>query len=232
MGGAGRCGSAVRRALLKVLPNTPTRGRILNMRSIFCVGWAFVALAAMAGCEQVLGVEPWEDHNRVDEPDTDDMPMSSSSSSSSSSGAAMTCLNGVQDGTETGVDCGGNSCDVCHDGRGCSMDSDCLSNYCPISRGYCISLNGRDMCEGADPDNPNCADCTQNAAESDVDCGGDCLPCRAGKGCTNDGECWSGVCTNGACIAGAKGTRCFSNADCASGSCGTLGCPIDGACCQ
>jgi len=40
------------------------------------------------------------------------------------------CANGVRDGTETGVDCGG-SCAGCDLGEPCNSGTDCLSGYCP-----------------------------------------------------------------------------------------------------
>src|SRR5262249_21679985 len=43
---------------------------------------------------------------------------------------APTCSDGVQDGTETGVDCGGPSCSACQNGMGCRLDSDCASKIC------------------------------------------------------------------------------------------------------
>jgi len=39
------------------------------------------------------------------------------------------CANGLQDADETGVDCGGSSCQVC-DGSSCANDADCQSGYC------------------------------------------------------------------------------------------------------
>ena len=41
----------------------------------------------------------------------------------------------------------------------------------------------------------------QNGAETDVDCGGVCDPCRLGQGCYQSSDCADGVCTNGACSA-------------------------------
>jgi hypothetical protein len=40
------------------------------------------------------------------------------------------CANGVRDGTETGVDCGG-SCSGCDIGYACTTGADCISSYCP-----------------------------------------------------------------------------------------------------
>ncbi|MCB9734948.1 MAG: hypothetical protein H6745_20365 [Deltaproteobacteria bacterium] len=43
--------------------------------------------------------------------------------------ARATCSDGVQNGTETGVDCGGSSCLAC-DGDACSLSSQCKSGSC------------------------------------------------------------------------------------------------------
>ncbi|HZF51794.1 MAG TPA: hypothetical protein VE093_24235 [Polyangiaceae bacterium] len=47
--------------------------------------------------------------------------------------APKACCNGVQDGSETGVDCGGNGgCDLCQAGQGCIGDGDCLNKTCIV----------------------------------------------------------------------------------------------------
>ena len=40
------------------------------------------------------------------------------------------CANGVQDGDETDVDCGGSCGATCDIGRYCSWDGDCIDWYC------------------------------------------------------------------------------------------------------
>lgn len=45
----------------------------------------------------------------------------------------------------------------------------------------------------------NCTDGNLNRFETDVDCGGFCSPCSAGKNCNLDFDCESGFCDNGAC---------------------------------
>jgi len=46
------------------------------------------------------------------------------------------CSNGIKDGTETDVDCGGNQCPKCGDGKMCQLPSDCQSNDCV--NGLCV----------------------------------------------------------------------------------------------
>ena len=63
------------------------------------------------------------------------------------------------------------------------MASDCQSGVC---------LAG--VCQPA-----TCTDGLKNGPESDVDCGGSCPLCAAGKACTGSWECASGICTGGIC---------------------------------
>jgi cysteine-rich repeat protein/parallel beta-helix repeat protein len=48
-----------------------------------------------------------------------------------------TCTDGIQNGTETGVDCGGGSCAPCGLGQGCNAASDCVSGVC--MGGVCVA---------------------------------------------------------------------------------------------
>ena len=43
---------------------------------------------------------------------------------------APTCLDGLQNGDETDVDCGGSSCAPCGTGQLCIVDTDCTSAIC------------------------------------------------------------------------------------------------------
>lgn len=40
------------------------------------------------------------------------------------------CTDGLPNGNETGVDCGGGTCPACPDGQPCNVDGDCLLNSC------------------------------------------------------------------------------------------------------
>jgi len=51
---------------------------------------------------------------------------------------AFPCADGVQDGQETDVDCGGGSCRKCAGGRGCGADADCFGGRCV--GGACAAL--------------------------------------------------------------------------------------------
>lgn len=97
---------------------------------------------------------------------------------------APTCSDGLQNGEESGVDCGGPACVPCPAGQSCEGGGDCGSGVCE-SR----------VCQA-----PTCGDGVRNAAESGVDCGGpDCVPCEAGKSCMSSGDCRSDVCVAGSC---------------------------------
>src|SRR5690606_30508793 len=91
------------------------------------------------------------------------------------------CADGVHNGDETDVDCGG-SCDAnCPDGGACQYGSDCASNVCDAEDLVCLP--------------PTCTDGAPNGDETDVDCGGSCeVDCLSGLGCLADDDCQSGVC--------------------------------------
>ncbi len=78
------------------------------------------------------------------------------------------CANGVKDGEETDVDCGGPDCDACAEFKSCNVDSDCESGWCRNNI-KCIE--------------PSCEDGVKNQDESNVDCGGVC------GGFFYEGEC-------------------------------------------
>ncbi|HEY8515334.1 MAG TPA: hypothetical protein VIS07_07465 [Candidatus Binatia bacterium] len=99
------------------------------------------------------------------------------------------CADGVKNGSESGIDCGGSSpfCVRCADGQTCNTASDCASGIC--SGGVCQA--------------PSCSDGLQNGSETDVDCGGSCPPCALTKKCTVGSDCASGVCgQNARCTCG------------------------------
>jgi alpha-tubulin suppressor-like RCC1 family protein len=95
------------------------------------------------------------------------------------------CDDGVKNGDETDVDCGG-SCGPCPLGAGCLRPADCQSELCR-----------NNLCE-APP--ASCQDKVKNGTETDVDCGGDlCPPCDLEKRCAAGGDCLGHVCRDGAC---------------------------------
>ncbi len=95
---------------------------------------------------------------------------SSETKSFCASGSTPTCTDGVQNGQETGVDCGGPTCPVCPtctDGvqNGQETGVDCGGPNCPAC--------------------PTCTDGVQNGLETGVDCGGpNCPACPNGGNST------------------------------------------------
>jgi hypothetical protein len=81
--------------------------------------------------------------------------------------AAATCTDGIKDGNETDVDCGGGTCPACPVGDTCLQNSDCTSDGCDYS-GHCAlspsctQHHGGDTCgAGEDTDlGPNATPAT------------------------------------------------------------------------
>ena len=96
------------------------------------------------------------------------------------------CFNGVQDGNETGVDCGGDECAPCP-----ATCSDGILNQGELQID----------CGGPCPLCPTCNDGIQNGLETGVDCGGNCPPCPAS--CTDQilNGTEIGVDCGGSCVA-------------------------------
>ena len=129
--------------------------------------------------------------------------------------AVPTCDDGVQNGTETDVDCGG-ACGACDDGLSCNLPEDCTSG----------------VCEGGSCAVPTCDDGVQNGNESDVDCGGACGACDDGLMCNLPDDCTSGVCEGGSCAAptcdDGEQNGNETDVDCGGETCGA--CDTAGAC--
>jgi hypothetical protein len=131
-----------------------------------------------------------------------------------------TCRDGIRDGNETDVDCGGGTCRRCADGKQCQQSSDCL--------GQCIG----GVCEFG-----YCFDRMLDGDESDVDCGGHCSPCPIGRKCHVTSDCaagavWPVICASGVCVDECSdGVKDGSetDVDCGGGQCPR--CP-DGMHCQ
>ena len=104
---------------------------------------------------------------------------------------AATCSDGVKNGSETDLDCGGNCATKCANGSGCLIGSDCVSLSCSMG-GTCLA--------------PTCTDGIKNGTETDTDCGGVTCDgqghlCADGLKCSSGGDCTSGLCdaTNHVC---------------------------------
>ncbi len=97
------------------------------------------------------------------------------------------CTDGIKNGTETAVDCGGTTCPKCAIGNACLAGSDCVSATCTF--GLCVTPP------------PTCTDGIKNGAETDVDCGGPtCGKCALTKMCLAGSDCVSATCSGGRCV--------------------------------
>jgi len=124
---------------------------------------------------------------------------------------APTCGDGVANGSESDVDCGGADCVLCADLQHCWLNSDCQSAICQNNK-----------CKV-----PTCFDFTENGQETDIDCGGaSCNKCATGKGCTQNTDCLSNVCSGTVCLPGCNdGAKNGQETDV---DCGGPNCPACG----
>jgi hypothetical protein len=128
------------------------------------------------------------------------------------------CFDGILDGQETDVDCGGPTCAArCFGTHMCLLDSDCCSASCEggwcdpgMVRGPCclgdsggcgLSLECRTnpITHAAECLSSYCSNGLTDYGESDVDCGSVCGGnCNAGKRCgyygSGDGHCCTQLC--------------------------------------
>jgi len=117
---------------------------------------------------------------------------------------APTATDGVKNGTETDIDCGGTSGVLCASTKACLASTDCGGANATCTAGFCR----------------NCGDAVKNGTETDVDCGGICGGnCGFNKICSLSTDCASANCAGGLCGLSANGLACSANADCASGLC-------------
>ena len=98
---------------------------------------------------------------------------------------AGSCTDGILNGTETGVDCGGSCPNKCADGSGCKVTGDCMSAFCS-NAGVCGPSH--------------CVDTIKDSDETDIDCGGAaCNACEPDKACVADTDCATSTCITSIC---------------------------------
>lgn len=96
------------------------------------------------------------------------------------------CTDGVKNGSEADVDCGG-GCSGCAVGKACLKGGDCASPFCNAATHKCVATE--------------CEDGVKNGAETDVDCGGTtCAKCGDCKKCVVGDDCASAACPSGVCL--------------------------------
>jgi hypothetical protein len=130
----------------------------------------------------------------------------------------LACINGVKDGTETAIDCGGSCPTKCADGQACVANSDCANGFCDANK-----------CAAA-----SCTDGVLNGSESAIDCGGTCPGCVNGKACTSNGDCTSHGCVASICQPPTCDDKVMDGAEVDVDCGGTSGCPAcaDGMLCN
>jgi hypothetical protein len=141
---------------------------------------------------------------------------------------APSCADGVRNGPEVDIDCGG-ACGPCAIDASCAQDAQCQSGFCQGNR-----------C--ADPG--SCSDGVRNGRETATDCGGGrCARCVDRLACNEAADCVNNNCFNSVCISCGSGVidgtetdidcgggdpfcrrcnggeRCLIGSDCASGFC-------------
>jgi hypothetical protein len=149
----------------------------------------------------------------------------SASGGTGGSGSLARCDDQLQNGEETGVDCGG-SCKACPQCGNDLQDGDETGIDCG---GTCAPC-------------PTCDDELQNGSESDVDCGGTCAErCETEQRCRESADCASLICAvvcqpancrddvrngqetgqdcGGSCMGCDNGSACKRNSDCQSAHC-------------
>jgi hypothetical protein len=126
---------------------------------------------------------------------------------------AATCSDGIKNGSETDVDCGG-SCSPCANQRDCKIAGDCQS-------GDCTNL----ICAACAKD----TDCATGTFCDPTSGGGSCTPQKAqGAACTGASECTSDSCASGVCCDTACTGLCQACSSAlkgtgADGVCGNIG---------
>lgn len=138
------------------------------------------------------------------------------------------CDDGVQNGREHGVDCGG-PCKSCT-GEKCASDDECLSSFC--TDGTCCGTRCDITCSTCNNPQGDCTNLPRYTRDDNPVCGfqdvcdgfGTCL-LQPGEQCTAVVECASYRCYKFRC-AKLPGETCFDPLECAEMSC------VDGKCQQ
>jgi hypothetical protein len=127
---------------------------------------------------------------------------------------------GIKNGDESDVDCGGTHTNAprCGTGKTCNAPEDCESKVC--SSGTCAQ--------------PTATDGVQNGDETDVDCGGTSTkapPCATGKKCAKHADCESDGCDDQKkCADGRSCTQANGGRTCGEGEVGTPGANHESCC--
>jgi hypothetical protein len=127
-----------------------------------------------------------------------------------------TCNDGIQNGSETDVDCGGGGCPACANGKGCCAGASCLTGYC--NSGTCALAPLGNLCSaGTQCASSQCVDgvcCNTSCSTTCASCNlpgtaGTCTPATSGT--DPDSECGGVSCAS--FYWGWTGDTCFRKAD-------------------
>jgi len=116
-------------------------------------------------------------------------------------GQCITCTDGMKNGDETGVDCGGSACKKC-DGDPCAMSADCKSSFC--ADGVCCNNACTGTCKscGITGNVGICSNIPLAGTDNSPMCGGT-------NACDGNGSCKL-----------KNGEPCNNNSECVSNNCG------------
>ncbi len=130
---------------------------------------------------------------------------------------AATATDGVKNGDESDVDCGGSAAPKCADGKACKAPDDCVSKVC--KGGVCAA--------------PSATDLVKNGGETDVDCGGASAAtprCAPGKACIVHGDCTRDACREGVCAHARSCRQKYGGGTCGPGEVGVPGAKHEDCC--
>lgn len=101
------------------------------------------------------------------------------------------CQDGIRNGEESDVDCGGSSCPPCALGQSCTQNAECVNLSCVGT-----------VCQAA-----SCTNAVVDGSETDLGCGGEACPsCADGQVCEVSADCASRVCSEESTCAAATCT--------------------------
>jgi hypothetical protein len=130
---------------------------------------------------------------------------------------AASPTDGVKNGDESDVDCGGLGTPKCDPGKKCVVPENCASHVCGLD-GTCAA--------------PSPTDGVKNGDETDIDCGGSAAPkCAAGASCAVHADCASDGCDyKGKCASAPSCTARHGGDTCGLGEVGEPGAQHESCC--
>lgn len=118
----------------------------------------------------------------------------------------ISCSDGIKNGTEINIDCGGSTCAACGPGTPCSSDTDCLDNNCVD--GLCCDASCTGVCKSCNQAGKEgtCAVLPKGTEDPGVcektracSATGNCL-LKDGQSCDKPAQCLSSSCFGGICF--------------------------------